>query len=101
MTRTFHKGLDISCPCPLYKFAECNKFHKLRAVGSIGNAAGTHAVSEAQGHIILFCDFKEVIVFGIEGIVFPIVQHPSKGKRASPAYNVHYPLTLAQALKGI
>ena len=101
MARTFHKGLNINSPCPLYEFTECDKFHKLRAVGGIGNTAGTHAVSKAQGHVIFFCDLKKIIIFSIERIVFLIMQHPGKGKRASTAHDIHYPVTLAQTLKGV
>jgi len=58
VTRAFHKSLDIGSPGSFYKFSECDKFHEFRAVGSIGDTARTHAVSQAQGHVVLFCDFE-------------------------------------------
>src|SRR5665647_3041363 len=101
MSRAFNKGLDIDSPCSLYKLPECDEFHELRTVGSIGNASRAHAVSKAQSHVIFFCDFKEIVIFRIEGIFFLIMQHPGKGKRTSAADYIHYPVTLAQALKGV
>ena len=100
MARPLDHDLDAALPGAVHELAERDELRELAAVRRIGRAARTHAVAEADGHIVLLADVEDVVVVLVERVLHLIVQHPARDEGAAAAHDVHDAALAAHALDG-
>ena len=85
----FYHNLYALIPSALCQFTQVEQLLNLRSVGSISNAAGTQAITQANSYVIFSTDIKNFIIVFIQWIFSVIVQHPAGDKTTATADNVH------------
>ena len=98
MPRTFHHDLDAGLPGALHELAQRQKFLYLAPVRGIGQAAGTHAVTQAQSDVIFQRDIEKPIVLLVQRVLAPILQNPTQQEGASPGNDIRESALLPQML---
>ena len=83
MSRPLNHDLDIFCPCALCKLTERYKLLYLSRVGSVRDTSRTAGVTQAQGHIVLTANLKNIVEMLVKGIFLSGHLHPGKNDRTA------------------
>ncbi len=100
MTRPLHHDLYAGIMRAPHQLSQRHQLFHLCTVCGIGQAPGTHAVAEAQRHVVFAGDIKQAIKVFVERVLPVIMQHPTYHEGAPAGDDIGDPSLLFEPGNG-
>ena len=83
----FDHDLHVVFPGFLGEFTQSLQFGELRFVAGVGNAAGTQAIAQRKGDVVLRENLADVVKALVQKILLVMMRHPLRQNRAAAAHD--------------
>jgi hypothetical protein len=101
VARAFDHDLDAGLSRALDQLAQGQQLLDLRPVGRVEYGTRSEPVPQAERHVVAMSDLEKAIEPGIEGVLFPVVEHPGDEESPAAGNDVGDPALLLEAFDGL
>ena len=83
--------LNTGLPGTIDEFSQGQQFLYLAAVGGIGQAPRTHAITQAKRYVMLQRNLQQAVVLFVKGVLLLIAKNPTQQEGSPSGYDVGEP----------